>query len=117
MELGVQFIDFLPGDSSPHTPTYGTPGRRPQKSSRTRSPCFAPPLQHRGTRSRPDPQDRSGASKTPLTISTDICERRNATPCTSTWSMSARCRTILTLSALSHRLGDELIPKLAQIGW
>ena len=28
----------------------------------------------------------------------------------------ARCRAILTLSALSHRLGDELIPKLAQIG-
>jgi len=39
MELGVHFIDFLPGDSSPHTPTCGTPGRRPQKSSRTRSPC------------------------------------------------------------------------------
>jgi len=26
----------------------------------------------------------AGCSKTPLTISTDICERRNATPCTST---------------------------------
>ena len=39
MELGVHFIDFLPGDSSPHSPTCGPPGRRPQKSSRTRSPC------------------------------------------------------------------------------
>ena len=73
MELGLHFIDFLPGDSSPHTPRCGTPGRRPQKSSRTRSPCCTAIATPRDAIQPRSARPQRGCSKTHLTISTDIC--------------------------------------------
>jgi hypothetical protein len=67
MELGVHFIDFLPGDSSPHTPTCGTPGRRPQKSSRTRSPCCTAIATPRDAIQPRSARPQRGCSKTHLT--------------------------------------------------
>ena len=68
MELGLHFIDFLPGDSSPRTPTCGTPGRRPQKSSRTRSPCCTAIATPRDAIPPRSARPQRGCSKAPLTI-------------------------------------------------